>query len=331
MRNCKWIKVGIVGLLVALLVGFGLGTSAVRANDYPSREIEIMVPWSVGGSTDTVFRTFLTVLPKYLKAPVIIVNRPGGGAVPGYAEAMKKKPDGYYLVAWATPSITKTHMSVTPYDYTTFDPIINLVSAPCWLLVPDESPFQDLNDLIEAAKANPGDITLGNAGAGGGTHMIALAFEKAAGVKFNHIPHKGGGPTVVAAVGGHVQAINVSPPEGVPQLEAGELRCLAIFAEERVDMFPDYPTAVEQGLDFTLSQWRGLAAPKGTDPARIKVIHDAFKATMEDPDFQKLAQKAGILLDYKGTEEFTQWVKEQSAFYEELIKSNKMGDKYDYE
>ena len=94
---------------------------------YPSREIELMIPWSVGGGTDTAFRTFISILPKYLKVPVIIVNRPGGGAVPGYAEAMTKKPNGYYILAWATPSITKTHMSVTPYDYQTFDPMGGLI------------------------------------------------------------------------------------------------------------------------------------------------------------------------------------------------------------
>ena len=321
-------KLCVIALLLSIMVGFGMPEAF--AAEYPSREIELMVPWSVGGSTDTVFRTFLTVLPKYLKAPVIIVNRPGGGAVPGYAEAMKKKADGYYFVAWATPSITKIHMSMTPYDSSTFEPVINLVSAPCWLLVPKGSPYKTLNDLIEDAKKNPGKVNLGNAGAGGGTHMIALAFEKAAGVKFNHIPHKGGGPTVVAAVGEHVDAINVSPPEGVPQLDAGELRCLAIFSKERLESFPDYPTAIEQGVDFALSQWRGLAAPKGTDPEQKKIIHDAYKATMEDPDFQKIAQKAGILLDYKGIEEFTEWVKEQDAFYEDLIKSNKLGDRYKY-
>lgn len=311
-------------LLVAALPGFA------TAADYPDREIELMVPWGVGGSTDIVFRTFVSVLPKYLKAPVIIVNRPGGGAVPGYAEAMKKKNDGYYFVAWATPSITKVHMSKTPFDASTFDPAINLVTAPCWILVPKSSPYKTLKDLLDDAKARPGQVTMGNAGAGGGTHMIVLAFEKAAGVQFNHVPHKGGGPTVVAAVGGHVDAINVSPPEGVAQLESGDLRALAIFSKKRIDTFKDVPTAIEQGVDFAIGQWRGIAAPKGTDPAKIKVIHDAFKKTMDDPDFQKLAANAGILLDYKGTAEFAEWVKAQDKLYEDIVKSAKLGDRYKY-
>ena len=319
----------IVCMIMVTLMCFVFVFPEVLAQEaYPSREIELMIPWSIGGGTDIAFRTFISILPKYLKVPVMIVNRPGGGAVPGYAEAMQKKPDGYYILAWATPSLTKTHMSVTPYDYQTFDPIINLVNAPCWILVPNDSPFKTLNDFVKAAKEKPGEVTIGNAGAGGGTHMIALAFEQVAGVSFNHVPYQGGGPTLVGVMGSHVNSAVLSPPEGVAQLEAGELRCLAIFSKDRLEEFPDIPTAIEQGVDFTLGQWRGLAAPKGTDPAKIKVIHDAFKATMEDPDFLTLAKNAGILLEYKGTEEFTKWVEEQDEFYTNLVINNKLGDKY---
>lgn len=321
-------KTLIVSLLLILLCSMFLMPVVFAQEVFPSREIELMIPWSVGGATDISFRTFLSVLPKYLKVPVVIVNIPGGGAVPGYAEAMTKKPDGYYLAAWATPSITKTHMSVTPYDYTTFDPIINLTNAPCWILVPENSPYQNLTDFLDAAKKQPGNVSMGNAGAGGGTHMIALAFEKAAGVSFNHVPYQGGGPALVGAMGGHVNSVIVSPPEGVAQLESGDLRCVAVFSDNRLEEFPDIATAKEQGVDFSLAQWRGLAAPHGTDAARIKVIHDAFKATMEDPDFLVLAKNAGVLLDYKGTEEFTKWVEEQDKFYKDLIMTNKLGDKY---
>jgi len=256
------------------------------------------------------------------------VNRPGGGAVPGYTEAMKKRPDGYYCLAWITASLTKTHMSVVPYDDLTFDPVIMLVNTPCWILVPRDSPFKNINDLIAAAKAKPGQVTLGNAGAGGGTHIIALALEKAAGVQFNHVPHKGGGPTVVSTVGGHIDACNLSPPEGVPQIAAGQLRCLAVFSKERMKEFPDIPTAREQGLDFVLGQWRGLAVPKGTPADRVKVLHDAFKATMDDPDFQELAKKGGITLEYKGTQDFRKHIADENEFFKKLIIENKLGTRY---
>jgi tripartite-type tricarboxylate transporter receptor subunit TctC len=319
----------LLGLLFAFAASAGFAEGQKEAA-YPSREIELMVPWAVGGGTDVVFRTFQMVLPKYLKAPVIIVNRAGGGAVPGYAEAMTKKADGYYFVAWATPSITKVHMSVTPYDATTFEPVINLVDAPCWILVPANSPYQTLKDLMDDAKARPGKVNMGNAGAGGGTHMIILAFEKSAGVTFNHVPFAGGGPMVVAALGGHVDAAVGSPPEGVPQLESGQMRALAVFSKQRLDQFPKVPTAVEQGVDFTLGQWRGIAAIKGTDPKIIKYIHDVFRACMQDEDFKVLAKNAGIMTNYIGTEDFKKFIAEQDKLYEEIVKSNKLGDRYKY-
>jgi tripartite-type tricarboxylate transporter receptor subunit TctC len=319
----------LLGLFLAIAGGALFATGA-KEEVYPSREIELMVPWSVGGATDVVFRTFQMVLPKYLRVPVIVVNRPGGGAVPGYAEAMTKKPDGYYFVAWATPSITKVHMSETPYDANTFEPVINLVDAPCWVLVPASSPYQDLKDLLDDARERPGQVNMGNAGAGGGTHMIILAFEKKAGVSFNHVPFAGGGPLVVAAVGGHIDAMVGSPPEGVPQLEGGQLRALAVFSKQRLAQFPKVPTAVEQGVEFDLGQWRGIAAIKGTDPQKIKYIHDVFRACMQDEDFKVLAKNAGILLNYMGVEEFKKFVAEQDKLYEDIVKSNKLGDRYKY-
>jgi tripartite-type tricarboxylate transporter receptor subunit TctC len=319
----------LLGLFLAL-AGGALFAEGAKEEVYPSREIELMVPWSVGGATDVVFRTFQMVLPKYLKAPVIVVNRPGGGAVPGYAEAMTKKPDGYYFVAWATPSITKVHMSVTPYDAFTFEPVINLVDAPCWVLVPANSPYQTLDDLLDDARERPGQVNMGNAGAGGGTHMIILAFEKKAGVSFNHVPFAGGGPMVVAAVGGHIDAMVGSPPEGVPQLESGQLRGLAVFSKKRLDQFPKVPTAIEQGVEFDLGQWRGIAAIKGTDPKKIKYFHDVLRACMQDEDFKVLAKNAGILLNYMGVEDFKKFVAEQDKLYEDIVKSNKLGDRYKY-
>ncbi len=328
----KLVKVCFVGMALVVLfpaIVFAGGAGEAEIEDeYPTREIELMVPWGAGGATDIVFRTFASVVPEYLGSSIIIDNKPGGAAVPGYTEALQRRGDGYYFVAWATPSITVTHMRETPFTAESFEPVINLVSAPIWILVPGDSPYESLPDLIEDAQNRPGEVNLGNAGAGGGTHMIALAFEQEADVSFNHVPHDGGGPAVTAAVGGHVDAISVGPPEGVSQLESGDLRCLAVFSPERVSHFPDYPTAREQGVDFTLGQWRGIAAPADTPREYIDHVHDAFRAAMEDETFLKLAEDAGLLLDYMGTEEFTAWVKEQDAFYEDLIRTHGLGERY---
>lgn len=328
MLSKRFIKPAVFGIMMVVLIILTVGATDVAAGKYPSREVELMVPWSVGGSTDTVFRTFSTLIHKHLGAPMIIVNRPGGGAVPGYAEAMKKKNDGYYMLAWATPSLTKTHMSKTPYDYKTFDPVILVVENPCWILVPKDSPFNNLKDLIDAAKANPGKISIGNGGAGGGTHLVALAFENDVGIKLLHVPFKGGAPSIVSAVGGHIKSVMCSAPEGVPQITGGGLKALGVFAEKRLADFPDISTAKEQGIDFVMGMWRGVAVPKGTDPAIIKKLHDAFKATMEDKDFKKLARKAGIQLKYMNTKDFEAFIDQQNDYYMNIIKTKKLGDRY---
>lgn len=314
--------------LFFLLLTTVFNVQVYAAEKFPTREIEIMVPWAAGGATDVVFRTFAAVIPKYLGVPLIIVNRPGGGAVPGYVEAMKKKNDGYYLVAWATPSLTKVHMSKVPYDHKTFDPVIMVAHNPCWILVPKDSPYNNLKDFINAAKANPGKISMANAGAGGGYHLVALAFESDTGIQLVHVPYKGGGPSIVAAVGKHVDSVMCSPPEGYPQVKAGELKALGVFAHKRLKDFPDLPTGEEQGVKFYMGMWRGVAVPKGTDKAIVRKLHDAFKATMDDPEFQKMAEKAGFMLEYKNIEAFEKFIEEQDKYYMNLIKSKKLGDRY---
>ncbi|HSV56189.1 MAG TPA: tripartite tricarboxylate transporter substrate binding protein [Magnetospirillaceae bacterium] len=318
-------------LVVAVLFAFAvsaLPAEGTREARFPEREVEIMVPWAAGGATDVTFRVFTGVIQKYLGVPILITNRPGGAAVPGYVEAMTKAPDGHYLVAWATPSITVTHMQNTPFDATTFEPIINIATAPVWFLVPVASPFRDLRDLVAEARRRPGLINLGNAGTGGGTHLIALAFEAAAGVRFNHVPHAGGAPAITAAVAGQVDVITVGPPEGVPQIGGGQLRALGIFSENRIPQFPDVATAREQGIDFAMSQWRGLAAPKGIDPARVRVIHDAFRRAMQDPGFIAIAAQSGLILDYRDTESFRRLVQREDAFFKELVQRHRLGDRY---
>ncbi|GAB4363564.1 MAG: tripartite tricarboxylate transporter substrate binding protein [Spirochaetales bacterium] len=329
MRPRRSIFMGLA-MVLFLCTTLGIGAEGKQEEKFPSREVEIMIPWAAGGATDTVFRTFVPVIKKYLGVPIIITNKPGGAAVPGYVEALTKKPDGHYIVAWATPSVTVTHMQETPFDVSSFEPIINIATAPVWFLAPANSPYKDLRDLVADAKKRPGQVNLGNAGSGGGTHMIALSFESAAGCKFNHVPHAGGAPAVAAAVAGQVDAISVGPPEGVAQMAAGQLKCLGVFSEKRLPQFPDYPTAKEQGIDFAMGQWRGLAALKGTPPERIKILHDAFKAAMEDPEFIAMAEKAGIVLDYKGTEEFKKLVEKENKFYETIVKSARLGKKYKY-
>ena len=190
-------------------------------------------------------------------------------------------------------------------------------------LIRADAPWKSLKEFLDYAKKHPDMITVGNSGAGGGVHLVAVAFEKAAGVKFNHIPFSGGGPSITAILGGHINAVSVSPPEGIEHVKAGKLKIIALFSEKRFEMFPDVPTVKEQGVDFAMGMWRGLAAAKGTPPDVIKKLHDAFKQGMDDPVFKKNAKDMAVNLRYLGPEAFGKLMARDDEFFGKLVKEIK--------
>jgi len=291
--------------------------------EFPTKEVQIIIPWSAGGATDLIFRALGATTGKYLGQAVVVVNKPGGAGAVGYTEAMKAQPDGYTLTSGITPLTILPHNVKTAFTYKDFEPVINVVKDPGMFLVRSDAPWKSLNEFLDYAKKNPDMITVGNSGAGGGVHLIALAFEKAAGVKFNHIPFAGGGPSVTALLGGHVNADSVSPPEGIEHVKAGKLKIIALFSETRFEMFPDVPTVKEQGVDFAMGQWRGLIAPKGTPPDVIKKLHDAFKKGMDDPVFQKNAKDMAINLHHLDPEAFGKLMAHDHESFGKLIKEMK--------
>jgi tripartite-type tricarboxylate transporter receptor subunit TctC len=300
-----------------------IGALPIHAADFPTKEVQIIIPWAAGGATDLIFRALAATTGKYFGKAVVVVNRPGGGGAVGYTEAAQAKPDGYTLVSAVTPLTILPHQVTTAFTYKNFDAIINVVSDPSMFLVRSDAPWKSLKEFLDYAKKNPDMITVGNSGAGGGVHLVALAFERAAGVKFNHIPFSGGGPSVTALLGGHINAVSVSPPEGIEHVKAGKLKIIALFAEKRFEMFPDVPTVKEQGIDFLMGMWRGLVAPKGTPPDAIKKLHDAFKQGMDDPVFKKNAKDMAVNLSYLGPEAFEKLLAHDHEFFGKLIKEMK--------
>jgi len=295
----------------------------VLAADFPTKEVQIIVPWAAGGATDLIFRALAAPTEKYLGKAVIVVNRPGGGGAVGYTEAAQASPDGHTLVSAITPLTILPHQVKTAFTYRSFDPVINVSTDPSMFLARPDAPWKDLKEFLSYAKQNPNMVTVGNSGAGGGVHLVALAFEKAAGVKFNHIPFSGGGPSVTALLGGHINVVSVSPPEGISQVQAGKLKILALFADKRLAMFPNVPTVKEQGINFAMGMWRGLAAPKGTPPDVIKKLHDAFKKGMEDPAFKKSAADMAVTIHYLGPEDFGKLMASEDKVYADLVKEVK--------
>lgn len=319
----------LICLLSAALILVGGNPASMAQDKYPSKPVEIIVSWAAGGATDIIFRAVAAVFPRYANNQQMIVkNIPGGGAAIGYTEAMKAKGDGYNTVAVATPMITKIHMSNVKFSATTFAPVAQISDNACYLLVHKDSPYKDLRDYIADAKKRPGQINMGNAGAGGGYHMASLAFQNFVGIKLNHIPFEGGGPSITALMGKHVDSIIVSAPEGVPQALAGNLKLLGVFGDERLEKFNQVPTAKELGINFNIGMWRGVAVPKDTPPAIQAQLHDILKKCLADADFKKKCQELSVQLMYKGPQDFEKFILSEDARYKELIIKEKLGDRY---
>jgi len=315
-------------VLIAVLLGVVFCSIALGA-DFPTRPVTIIVPYSAGGATDLIFRAVASVFPKYSNGqPLVVNNIPGAGAVTGVMEFLKAKPDGYTLLSIQAAIITKTHWSEVKFTVDDFVPVINIVHDPSYILVRSDSPYRTLTDLVEAARKNPETITLGNGGAGGGNHLVAVAFEEFVGVKFVHVPFEGGGPAITALVGGHVDAVIGAAPEGVTNVQSGQLRVLGVLGANRLPVFPDVPTAVEQGYDFRLGMWRGVAAPRGTPLEIVKALHDIFYKCINDPEFLAKAKDLGCMISYMDSATYQKFMKDQSQFWENLLKSRRLGEKY---
>jgi len=316
-------------LLLLLLCAGPWLASPLAAASFPNRPVEVVVAWAPGGGADLVFRALAAVFPKHANGqPLLVKNIAGAAGVPGIVEFSKSKPDGYTVLHWNTAHVIKPHMSKVPFTATSFEPVLKVVSGYNYLQTKADSPFQNLTDFLEAAKKNPGKVSVGNAGPGGGNHFAALLLEDYTKTSFLHVPFQGGGPSVTGLLSGQVQtAMNIAP-EGLSNVEAGQTRILAVFAPSRFERFPKFPTAKEQGVDLIIDQWRGVVAPKGTPPDIVKALHDIFKKCVEDPDYVKRAKEMNVEPTYLGSKELGELIAADDKRFEKIVKEKKLGDRY---
>ncbi|MDR1625575.1 MAG: tripartite tricarboxylate transporter substrate binding protein [Spirochaetia bacterium] len=321
----------IAAVLMCVMVSgalFARGSSETT-EQFPAKPVNAMVAWAAGGGADLVFRALAAVFPKYANGqPLVITNSGGAAGVPGITQFSKEAADGYWIMHWNIAHVIKTHMDNVPFTATSFVPVIKVVEASNYLNVRADAPWKTLQDYIADAKKNPGKVSVGNAGPGGGNHMGALLFERAAGIELLHVPFTGGGPSVTGLMSGQCDsAMNVAP-EGISNAQAGQLRILAVFGDKRFDSFPDVPTGKELGINLVLNQWRGIVAPAGTPEDIVQKLHDIFKKCIEDPEFVAKMKELNATPAYASAKDFGALVASSDKAYEEIIKNNKMGNRY---
>ena len=312
-----------------LLAGFAMvlflwAALPVAAAEFPSKPVTLIVPWAPGGSTDVCLRVLADTTGKYLGQPVVVDNKPGGGGTVGGATmAATAKPDGYTVAQIPISVIRYPYMMKVNWDtLRDFTYIIHLTGYTFGVVVKADAPWKTWNEFIAYAKANPSKVTYATPGAGTSLHITMETIAMRQGIKWIQVPMKGVGETTPAVLGGHVTA-TADSTGWAPQVDAGELRLLVTWGNQRTKKWPSVPTLKELGYGIVSNSPFGIAGPKGMDPKVVKILHDAFKKGMEDPAFQKILAQFDMEPFYKNSEDYTKFVKEQCE--EEKVILEKMG------
>ena len=302
-------------ILSALLGAFGL---SAHADDYPDRPIKFIVPFSPGGSSDTVARLLAKDVQKYLGQPFVIENRPGAAAMIGLNELVKAKPDGYTIGITNSGMVTQPIYGVAKYNYVTdLQAIAQVGEVPFLLCVKSDSNFKTIEDLIAFAKANPNAVNYGITGIGNTSHIGPEHLKYLAKFSMEPVNFSGGGELITALLGGHIQAGGINPVDIREQVKAGKIRPLVIFGDKRLSdpLFANVPTAVERGFPITVTLWQGIGAPKGMPDAVRTRLSSAFEKIMVEKETQEALRGLGLDPVYLGPTEFTRkWADEQARY-----------------
>lgn len=308
-------------LASACALAFG-GTSALAwASEYPSKPIELIVPVAAGGGTDIVGRAFAEVGKKYLpQQPMVVVNKPGASGAIGTAELINAKPDGYKIGIVICELTIIPNLGITKYTAADLRPVARLNADPSAITVRADAPWQTIEEFIADARKRKDPVSIANAGVGSIWHMAAAAFSEKLSLPVNHVPFLGAAPAAVALLGGHVDALAVSPGEVAPHVAAGKMRTLAVMADQRVGgLFEKVPTLKERGIDLSIGVWRGLAVPRATPPDIVATLGTVAARTADDAAFREVLAKANLGWAYADAAAFQKVIDRDRAFYAELV------------
>jgi tripartite-type tricarboxylate transporter receptor subunit TctC len=296
-------------IALAALVALPLVPGPAMPQGFPSRPITLICPWPAGGSTDTHLRKFAEIASKHLGQPVVVENKPGAGGTLGpTGMAAAAKPDGYTLSQLPLGAFRMPHMQKVDWDpLRDFTYIIGLTGYTFGVVVKAESPFKTFQDMIDFARANPGKLAYGHTGIGTSPHLLMEEAAAKAGVQFLHVPYKGNADSTQALMGGHVMA--QSDATGWARfVEAGTFRLLVTFGEQRSKW--NAPTARELGIDVVSISPYGIVGPKDMDPRIVKILHDAFRKALDDPEHMKTLAQLDQVYWYRSSEDYARWAAE---------------------
>jgi putative tricarboxylic transport membrane protein len=272
--------------------------AAVAQGKYPSRAIEIVVPYAPGGGTDNLMRMIVGIIDenKWSPVPLNVVNKAGGSGAVGYSYLVSKKGNPH-VIAGATPTIVsgKIEKRIAGDHRDGMNILMIVAIDELMLTVRSESPYKTIEEFVKAAKDKPGQLTVGGTATNSEDHIFTYLFEKAAGIKVKYVPFNSGGEVTAALMGGHVDAAVENPNEVIAQVEAKKARNLAVAAKQRLKDAADVPTFKEKGYDFTWEQMRGVVGPADMGEEAVKWWQATLRKVTETPKWQEQYIKRNLL------------------------------------
>lgn len=293
----------LAGLLVLSLFAAGCGKSEVakQAPKYPTKAIQLIVPYAAGGGTDAVGRSLAEALKNVLKQDVVVINKTGGAGAVGMNEGLNANPDGYTITMVTREVAILPLLGQAPFKTLDFKYIGNVNVDPEVVVVSSNSPYKTIEDLIAAMKANPGKLKFAAASA---PNFYGIQFAQEAGVSFVTVPFQGAAPAMTEILGGRSDFGIYNPGEIKAQVEGGKLRALAVMSDKRVPGIKDMPTFKEKGLNIMCGTYRGIAVPPKTSDEVAKVLEAAVAQAVKDPKFVDFMNKSFLGIDYKNPADF---------------------------
>ena len=320
-----------ISLLILVVWGiWGLiGLSSVDADVYPTKSVQIIVPWDAGGGSDVATRTLVNVTQKYFPKPLVVINRAGGAGTIGTAEMCKARPDGYTIgsTAWG-PILTQPLLQKLPYTEKDFIVIMQTYYNPRVFCANSKRPYKTMKQLMDYVKGHPEGVKVGLVGVGATDHFAFLQLEKENQVKFVEVPLGGDAAQITAALGGHVDVVAVTSLAGRPLIEAGQLVALGVSDTNRFSELPNIPTLAEQGYPVESGVANYIVVPKGVPQNIIRYLHDVFKKGMDDPGYLEAVKKMKYTVDYLSPEASNARLEKFRKLYSDL--AEKMGIKEKY-
>jgi tripartite-type tricarboxylate transporter receptor subunit TctC len=327
MWRTNWRTIALIGFIGITGIGVGAAATLVQGQGYPARPVTVVVPFPAGGPSDVVARVVTDRMGKFLGQSLVIENVGGAGGTIGSARVAAAQPDGYTLLAGSMGSHVSAPVLTPNIKYDSerdFVPIGFTAQSPAVIVARKDFPAKDLREFVDYLKQNGDRVKQAHGGIGASSHMACLLFNAQAGVKPSSVAYRGTAPALNDLIGGHVDFFCEQVVSVAPQIAAGTIKAYAVSSGKRLPTLPEVPTAKEAGLDYQMSIWAGIFAPKGTPKATVDKLAAALDKSLDDPEVKaKLAELGGSIptRDERTPAKFGRFVKAEIARWSPILKA----------